>query len=202
MLKPFDASAFQNRVPPPEPHPSGLDSIHPFITFPFTMLHYPLLLSLLAQPLYATVLNTNKSVYINTPQVYVSSQLSNTFAPTANIAPYNSLLYNGYSYGNTLNPFNYNNNNTIYPPYYSPNQVPPPPSYLSFQQSLAYYNLTQVQLNLLISNPAIPKPPPTITPYTSQWVPIMPNTLPIPPSMPTPPTIPSSTIAPIATMAY
>lgn len=130
---------------------------------------YPLLLCSLLHSLHAAVLNTNRSVYINTPQVFVSSQLSNTYTPNANIAPYNAgLLYNTSSpYSNFINPYS---NNNIYPPYYPSNQVPPPPSYLSYQQALSYYNLTQVQLNVLISNPAIPKPPPNIIPYTSQWV--------------------------------
>jgi hypothetical protein len=134
----------------------------------------PWLFFSLLQLLHAAVLNTNRSVYINTPQVFVSSQLSSAYTPNANIAPYNTgLLYNTYSspYTNVINPYN----NNIYPPYYPPNQpapppLPPPPSYLSYQQSLSYYNLTQVQLNILISNPAIPKPPPNIIPYTSQWV--------------------------------
>lgn len=126
------------------------------------------LLLLLLQPLYATTLNTNKPVYINTPQVLVSSQLSNLYTRNANIAPYNS-MYNAYSYSGAFNSYNQPFNN-IYQPPYPPNQVPPPPSYMSYQQSLSYYNLTQVQLNILISNSTIPKPPPNIVPYTSQWV--------------------------------
>lgn len=144
-----------------------------------SLLPLPVSILLLLQPLYAAVLNTNKPVYINTPQVLVSSQLSNTYTRNANIAPYNNLLYNGYSYGgafnasygNAFNAYNQANSNT-YPPFYNnlPNQLPPPPIYMSYQQSLSYYNLTQVQLNILISNPAIPRPPPNIVPYTSQWV--------------------------------
>lgn len=126
----------------------------------------PSLLSLLLlQSLHAALLNTNRTVYINTPQVLVSSQLSNTYTRNANIAPYNNLSYDRYSYGNAFNPYN-----NPYQPPYLPNPVPPPPSYLSYQQALSYYNLTQVQLTILISNPAVPKPPPNIVPYTSQWV--------------------------------
>lgn len=134
------------------------------------MIHYYSLLLLALQSLYAAVLNTNKPVYINTPQVLVSSQLSNMYTRNANIAPYNN-TYTGYAFGGAFNPYNQPFNN-IYQPPYPPNPVPPPPPnyILSYQQALSYYNLTQAQLTILISNPTIPKPPPNIVPYTSQWV--------------------------------
>lgn len=104
---------------------------------------------------YGQIWNTNKPVQVTAPVVYVSSQWGGAFFGGNGgqyVAGQQSYLP---SPPQPCYSPPYNNINTNIAPY------TPAGAYT--------YGLTQVQLNALIANPAVPKPPSHIIAYSQQW---------------------------------
>lgn len=108
------------------------------------------LVLLASTAVYGETWNTNKPVQVTAPVVYVSSQWGGAFFGGS------GGQYSGGQQAYLLPPPYYN------PPYGNNANIAP-------YTSTGTYGLTQIQINALIANPAVPKPPPYITPYSQQW---------------------------------